>query len=1741
MAATDGSSAAAANSLAASAFSVGTLADASVLKPSKPELPWAFVIHSEIVSVTSAMRKNTRWSIQETYGSSMDGVGAGTRGSFDRSRGSPLGYEYNYCLDVVERSFSASSTSKEAVTSSSPIDAVLEFTAVRAGSAGKIGVGLPARSSSTGAEIPFAQAENPLLQGFTQLKARLTLIEDIKDLDPMQVLSPFLDVIRSGDTTGPITGAALTSIEKFINYEVLDPNHPGMPAAMSALTHSVTHCKFEATDAVSDEVVLSKILRLIRTVVTSEVGQKNLDDKGICEMVETGFGMCFQGRVSALMKVYKPLYSEQSGPLKSGEYNNRRTLSRNQSTAAVTPIHAGEDNPPMISVASGHPGSIAEEPAAAMITVGINESLRTADNIAEQNSPMSPQEETHPGIHIQVDGNDGIVVDPVLRSKRSQSFTKAMQGEEIKDQGEVSKQDSPEKTMRSAAAGYEEKDTKPPPAYDDATSRYILPFGLPAILELLRVLVTLIDPRNRNHTDTMHRVVALGLLNVAIEVGGVSLGEWVAWGRYVEQMRKSRRTDDEKFDDESDEDKMAVAARDLVVNELTKYLFQLLQSSIITVNSAPSTSVLTLFSLTLRVVMSLFQTARTHLKLQLEWFLEWIMSKVNAGVVTWDVDDNNNGNQTPQPQTERELPRLQHRDSTSSLGSQNIVGGNMGGRAPIAPEIRELLLEAMVQFFKNPTFPAELWINYDGDLHIQGHLFEEVIRFLSKHSLPDATPGGPVSSVLHQVLCLDSIIMFLRNIISRGAVHSAPESFPLTPTDILNAKHRKRVLKEGADRFNAKPSEGIAFLQANGFLPDPVSPASLATFLKNTPRVSKRLLGEYLAKPANIELLKAFIQLYDFKGKRLDEALRLLLESFRLPGEAQQIDRILECFAAVYFAATQNSPHHEIADESSTFVLAFSIILLNTDQHNPQVRRRMTKEDFKRNTRGCNNKEDFDPEYLGKIYDAIKENEIVMPEEQEGELGFNYTWRELLKRSEQTGLLKIYNGRAFDKDMFLALWNPTLAAISYVEVLDSIIISLAKITGLLKDNGPLPEDAEVKTDEGGSRVPPPARKVDRWSVEFGRSYRGQVAAVLMFNLAVEYGNVLREGWKYVVTIIGNLFLHGILPIGLLTADDFINRHFLSLSSSSSTEDMEDYEPTAEELDAERFTVECITSCRIEELFADSRFMEEDALKFLMATLFSAFILPPSSSVRVGHAMIPPRTSSDPYARSPLVSPAASEANQVTTSSKFSPAAVFYLELLIRIALQNRDRMAVVWPLALEYIKNVLNDPLSKPAPLLDRAVVGLMRLIIRLVHQVKVLWIDQRLTDDEDDMVATVLQSLDLLVGLPSEAFGIVAEQVIAGLLTLIKLDQSILLRHSKWHTVLQLLSATATHPEASKSGFEIATLLVNESADSIVTVENFGECVDLFIGFASAAGSIIATTERSSQSELNTKLGSESSLERNPSRNGSPKVARRSTGGKNAAWNNAIEIAIKALDKLFKLQYKIPRLIQQSGIRQERAWFEFWLPILSGLGQQCYHPSREVRQHALTLLQRALLATELENGTFGVPGFELSPSMVETWVDCFENVIFPLLDELLKPEVYKLDPNGMDETRMRASALLCKIFLQYLQRLLRYRDLPRLWVNILNYMKRYMQASRQEFLNEGILESLKNMLLVMSTQGVFSPNGQSDELKSPHNLWDVTWQHLQDFLPGLKDELFPPHFEEETEAEKPAGTPAAAPTTEAP
>lgn len=67
---------------------------------------------------------------------------------------------------------------------------------------------------------------------------------------------------------------------------------------------------------------------------------------------------------------------------------------------------------------------------------------------------------------------------------------------------------------------------------------------------------------------------------------------------------------------------------------------------------------------------------------------------------------------------------------------------------------------------------------------------------------------------------------------------------------------------------------------------------------------------------------------------QFEAALREFLESFRLPGESQQIFRILEVFSRQYYQQCGSDTFNSV---DQVLMLAFSLVLLNTDCHNHQV------------------------------------------------------------------------------------------------------------------------------------------------------------------------------------------------------------------------------------------------------------------------------------------------------------------------------------------------------------------------------------------------------------------------------------------------------------------------------------------------------------------------------------------------------------------------------------------------------------------------------------------------------------------------------------------------------------------------------------------------------------------------------------------------------------------------------------
>jgi len=191
-----------------------------------------------------------------------------------------------------------------------------------------------------------------------------------------------------------------------------------------------------------------------------------------------------------------------------------------------------------------------------------------------------------------------------------------------------------------------------------------------------------------------------------------------------------------------------------------------------------------------------------------------------------------------------------------------------------------------------------------------------------------------------------------------------------------------RNLQMGKKKFNMDPKKGIEFLISHNLIKETAD--DIAAFLYKGEGLNKTMIGDYLGERSdfNEAVLKAFVELHDFTDLILVQALRQFLWSFRLPGEAQKIDRMMESFAQRY---CQLNP--EIFTNSDTcYVLSFAVIMLNTSLHNPSVKDKPTVDQFVSMNRGINDGGDLPRELLASLFDSIKTEPFKIPEDDGNDL-----------------------------------------------------------------------------------------------------------------------------------------------------------------------------------------------------------------------------------------------------------------------------------------------------------------------------------------------------------------------------------------------------------------------------------------------------------------------------------------------------------------------------------------------------------------------------------------------------------------------------------------------------------------------------------------------------------------------------------------------------------------------------------
>lgn len=243
------------------------------------------------------------------------------------------------------------------------------------------------------------------------------------------------------------------------------------------------------------------------------------------------------------------------------------------------------------------------------------------------------------------------------------------------------------------------------------------PYGLPAVIELFRAIIELLDPNSQKHTDAA-RLVALRALNVAVEVAGAHLARFPS---------------------------LLV----LVVDKGCRYLFQLARSS----------NPFILFT-ALRVIGSLFDTMKEHLKLQQELFFSFCIERLAP--------------QPAAPSTLRSPAQLSKKRSGLAIGEASPPPERPDTptlRPSVAPargETRELMLETLLLLAQRPSFMVDLWANYDCDVNCED-LFERFVTFLSRSVYPSASAqGGEARQQPSQFQCLDSLLTFVNHMAARA-------------------------------------------------------------------------------------------------------------------------------------------------------------------------------------------------------------------------------------------------------------------------------------------------------------------------------------------------------------------------------------------------------------------------------------------------------------------------------------------------------------------------------------------------------------------------------------------------------------------------------------------------------------------------------------------------------------------------------------------------------------------------------------------------------------------------------------------------------------------------------------------------------------------------------------------------------------------------------------------------------------
>lgn len=257
-------------------------------------------------------------------------------------------------------------------------------------------------------------------------------------------------------------------------------------------------------------------------------------------------------------------------------------------------------------------------------------------------------------------------------------------------------------------------------------------------------------------------------------------------------------------------------------------------------------------------------------------------------------------------------------------------------------------------------------------------------------------------------------------------------------------------------------------------------------------------------------------------------------------------------------------------------------------------------------------------------------------------------------------------------------------------------------------------------------------------------------------------------------------------------------------------------PTPEEQEATRNAQSCIDECHIEQLVHDTKFLRVDSLLELVKALIfvSSQAIDPAEVVATMSSSTSGATAGGPQSHHghhhhhnhhhgsiSSGSNGVGGSNQLANSTSLtnlsslsetrvdSDAAVFSLECLIKVVLQNRDRIACIWSLVRNHFYNIVINACDYSF-FLQRAVIGLLRVSARLLRR--------------EELASEVLASLRMLLMFKKKSIvRKLSRHVSFGVHDLLRTNAVNIHSNDDWSsifTILQVYGAGATSPYLTAS-----------------------------------------------------------------------------------------------------------------------------------------------------------------------------------------------------------------------------------------------------------------------------------------------------------------------------------------------------